>query len=74
MGEIKAKAVRGDERALLVDILAENVAKGVVEQVRRGMVGENRGATIAIDLEAASVPDIELPIYDLTDVQDIPAA
>ena len=36
--EVEAELRGGDERALLVDVVAEDLAEGVVEDVRRGVV------------------------------------
>ncbi len=51
MGEIEAQPVRGDERALLRDMIAENLAQRLVQKMRRRMIGPYRAAAGMIDVE-----------------------
>ena len=47
--EVEAQALRGDQRAGLLDVVAEHLAQGVVQQVRRGVVAPGRVAAGDVD-------------------------
>ena len=49
MREVETQLCRRDERALLVDVVAEDVAQGVVEDVRCGVVVAEGPATELLD-------------------------
>jgi hypothetical protein len=47
--EIEPQAIRGYERALLLDVLAEDTTQRRMLEMRRGMIEDDRGATLGID-------------------------
>src|SRR5690606_14973135 len=63
-GEVKAEAVGRDERAGLADILAEDDAKGLVQQVGRGVVTADLLATLGIDACVDGLADADEALLD----------
>ena len=51
VAEVEAQAVGRDERALLSHVLAEHLAQGLVQEMRRRVVGADRRAARAVDRE-----------------------
>ena len=51
MREIEAQPLGRDQRPLLRDMVAENLPQRFVQQMGRGMVGADRGATRMVDVE-----------------------
>src|SRR5690606_24801339 len=63
-GEVKAEAVGRDERTGLADILAEDDAKGLVQQVGRGVVTADLLATLGIDAGVDELADADEALLD----------
>ena len=56
--KIEAQAIGRDQAALLRDMAAEPLAQRSVQQVRRRMVGADRGTAFMIDIELHAVADL----------------
>jgi len=69
--EVEAQAIGCDERAALIDLIADDRAQGVVEQVRARVVGQGGSAAIQIDGHLDLVPHAQLALDDAADVQDV---
>src|SRR5690606_22859326 len=63
-GEVEAEAVGRDERTGLADILAEDDAKGLVQQVGRGVVTADLLATLGIDAGVDGLADADEALLD----------
>src|SRR3954468_1683642 len=64
MAEVEAQAVRRDERALLGNMVAENLAQGLVQKMGRGVVGANAGAAGVVDGKFEGMADLEGALLD----------
>ena len=64
MREVEAQAVRLDERACLVHMVAEDLLQGCIEQVRRRMVAADELTPAMIDRAVERIPDMELAFLD----------
>ena len=62
MGEIETQTIRRDERTLLRDMIAENVAQRFMQQMRRRMVGAHRAAARMIDVKLDRKTDCGSPL------------
>ena len=51
MHEVEAQAIRRDQRAALGDMIAEHLPQRLVQQMRRRVMGADRGAPRVIDFE-----------------------
>ena len=51
MHEVEAQAIGRDQRAALGDVIAEHLPQRLVHQMRRRVMGADRGAACVIDLE-----------------------
>ncbi len=51
MDEVEAQAIRRHQRAALRDVVAEHLPQGLVQKMRRGVMGADRRAPGMIDLE-----------------------
>ena len=51
MREIEAQAIWRDQRAFLGDVIAENLAKRLVEEMCRGMIFPDRAAARVVNFE-----------------------
>ena len=67
--EVKAQAAVVDERAGLVDVLAQDRLEGGVEQVRGGVVAADELAAVRVDRGAHGVAHVERALGDLGDVR-----
>ena len=59
MREVKAQAIGGDQRPLLLNVRTKGLAKGEVEQVRRGVVRSNLLAARVIDTHLDLFADVQ---------------
>ena len=64
MGEIESEAVGRDKRALLRDVIAENLAERLMQKMRRRMVGANGATARVIDLEFERLVERDLAFFD----------
>ena len=64
MAEVEAQAIGRDERALLRHVIAEHLAQGLVQKMRRGMVGADGGAARVIDVEFERMADLQRALLD----------
>jgi len=70
MAEVEAQAIRGDERAALLDMRAEAATQGGMEQVG-GRVRPADGVTAgAIDAGGGALADVRRALHDLTAMHD----
>ena len=74
MGEVEAQAVRRDQRAFLLHVFAEHLAKRRMHEVRRRVIEPDGLAALVVDDRVDGVPDIELALFDRPVVNDRVAA
>src|SRR3546814_8166297 len=69
--EVEAQAIRVDERALLLNGLAEHLAEGPVEDVRAGVVASDGAESSNVDRGHCLLPGIDLAVghADMVQVQ-----
>ena len=60
--EVEAQAVRGDQRAALLDMRAEDGLQGLVQQVRRRVVALDVGAARLVNLRVHRVADAQFAV------------
>src|SRR5688572_29050071 len=68
--EVEAQAIGRHQRALLRDMRAEPAAQRFVQQMRRGVVGAQAGAALAIDLHLDRVADLHLALGHLAEMHE----
>ncbi len=68
--EVEAQALGRNERALLRDVRAEHLAQGLVQEMRRRVVGARRRAARVIDLKLDGVAGLEAALLDPADVHE----
>ena len=49
VAEVEAQAIGGDQRALLLHVVAEHLAQGPVQEVGGGVVAADGVAAVAVD-------------------------
>ena len=62
MREVEAQALRPHGRAGLLDVLAELVAQGALQQVRGGVVGHRRPPALGVDARVHDVAGAQLAV------------
>ena len=68
VGEVEAQAVGGDERAGLLDVVAEHLAQGAVQQVGGGVVAPRRVAPLDVDGRRGDLARRDRAVDDAADV------
>jgi len=69
--EVKSELLGGDERALLVNFVAENLAKRVVENVGSGVVVADGVPSQLVELGNDLATDAQLTFAEIASVQDV---
>ena len=70
VGEVEPQPVGLDLAPRLLCVLSQQVAEGMMQEVRRGVSAADRVATAGIHLSADRVIDRQLTFGDMADVQD----
>ncbi len=70
MGEVEPQPLRGHQRALLGDVVAEHLAQRFVQQMGGGMVGADGAAPAAVDFERKREPGFERAFLDHAGVDE----
>src|ERR1019366_5675174 len=60
MREIEAQAIRRNQRSLLLNMFAQHLSQGGMQEVRGGVIQRNRRAAITVDLSIDLVSDAQL--------------
>ena len=69
MHEVEAQSIRRDQRATLGDVIAEHLAKRLVQQMRRGVIAANFVSSAGIHNKAYRIANFQAVILDV-DVMD----
>ncbi len=70
MHEIEAQPVRRHQRAALGDVIAEHLPQRLVQQMRRGVIGADRGAPGVIDVELQRRSELQRALLDRAEMHE----